>query len=160
MTITKDHVVEIDYKLTNDDGQVLDTSEGAAPLAYLHGHNNIVMGLEKELEGKKEGDNFQAKVNPSEGYGDRVEQLVSQVPKDEFSTIPDLQEGMQLQAQTEQGFQIFTVVKIDGDTVTVDGNHPLAGQTLHFEVTVKSVRAASDEEIAHGHVHGPGGAEH
>ena len=160
MTITKDHVVEIDYKLTNDDGQVLDTSEGAAPLAYLHGHNNIVMGLEKELEGKKEGDNFQATVNPSEGYGDRVEQLVSQVPKDEFSTIPDLQEGMQLQAQTEQGFQIFTVVKIDGDTVTVDGNHPLAGQTLHFEVTVKSVRAASDEEIAHGHVHGPGGAEH
>ena len=160
MTIAKDHVVEIDYKLTNDAGEVLDTSEGAAPLAYLHGHNNIVVGLEKQLEGKAEGDNFKASVDPSEGYGERTENLVSQVPKDEFKDIPDLQEGMQLQAQTEQGFQIFTVAKIEGETVTVDGNHPLAGQTLHFEVTVKSIRAATSEELDHGHVHGPGGHHH
>lgn len=160
MTIAKDHVVEIDYKLTNDAGEVLDTSEGAAPLAYLHGHNNIVIGLEKQLEGKTQGDNFKASVAPEEGYGERTDNLVSQVPKAEFESVGELTEGMQLQAQTDQGFQIFTVAKIDGDMVTVDGNHPLAGQTLHFDVTVKSVRAATSEELDHGHVHGEGGHQH
>lgn len=160
MTIAKDSVVEINYTLTNGAGEVLDSSKGNSPLAYLHGHQNIVVGLEKELEGKKQGDAFKASVSPEEGYGQRVETLVSEVPRAEFESIPDLKEGMQLQAQTDQGFQIFTVTKLEGETVTVDGNHPLAGETLNFEVEVVSVRAATEEEISHGHVHGPGGHTH
>lgn len=162
MTITADHVVEFDYTLTNDKGEVLDTSrgEGRRPLAYLHGKNNIIPGLEKHLEGKKEGDQFNATIAPEEAYGERTDDRVTTVPRAELAQIPDLQAGMQLQAQTPQGTQVVTVTEVNDDTVTLDANHPLAGETLNFDIEVVAVRKATDEEVAHGHAHGPEGHEH
>ncbi len=160
MVIAKDFVVEIDYTLTNNEGEVLDSSNGREPLAYLHGHKNIVAGLEKDLEGKKIGEAFKSVVTPLEGYGELNSQLVTQVPKEELASIPDLKEGISIQAQSSNGVQIFKIIKIEEDKVTLDGNHPLAGQTLYFDVNVKSIREATSEEISHGHVHGPGGHHH
>lgn len=160
MTIENDLVVAIDYKLTNDAGELLDTSEGAGPLTYLHGHKNIIPGLENALVGKKEGDQLTASIPAAEAYGEKREDLVSEVPLSELAGIPDLKAGLQLQADTPQGVQVFTVLNVGEETATLDGNHPLAGLTLHFDVTVKTVRKANAEEISHGHVHGEGGHHH
>ncbi|MCB0363213.1 MAG: peptidylprolyl isomerase, partial [Bdellovibrionales bacterium] len=121
---------------------------------------NIIPGLEKELVGRKPGDSLRAIVNPSEGYGDRDEGLVQQINRLQLKDVPQLELGMQLQSQSEQGLQTFTVVKFDEDKVTLDGNHPLAGKMLHFDIEVRSVRFASESEIKHGHVHGPQQHEH
>jgi len=160
MEIQKGKVVSIDYKLTNNDGEVLDSSEGREPLAYMHGSGQIVPGLEKELEGKAEGSNVKAAVQPDEAYGTRKDELVSQVDKQAFQGVDEIKPGMQFQATTPQGTQIITVQKVEGDQVTVDANHPLAGETLNFDVTVREVRDATEEEEQHGHAHGPGGHQH
>lgn len=160
MNATQDHVVVIDYTLTNSSGEVLDSSQGKEPLAYLHGFQNIIPGLEKALEGKQKGDELQVKLSPEEAYGPRRDELLSVVDKNELAQIPNLEEGMQLQAQTPQGVQVFTVSAINGDKVTLDGNHPLAGEELNFSVKVVDVRKASQEELEHGHVHGAGGHQH
>ncbi|MCB0367418.1 MAG: peptidylprolyl isomerase [Bdellovibrionaceae bacterium] len=160
MTISKDHVVEIAYTLTDDNGKVLDSSQGRGPLAYLHGARNIIPGLESELEGKTIGDALKVTVAPAQAYGERNDKLINEVPRTELAQIPDLQVGIQLQAQSPQGVQIFTVTAVGDDTVTLDGNHPLAGMTLHFDVQIVHVRKATEEELAHGHVHGPGGHQH
>lgn len=160
MTIAKDHVVEIEYTLTDEQGTVLDTSKGNEPLAYLHGSKNIIPGLEKELEGKAKGDEVKVTVPPKEAYGEYMDVLVNKVDKTELSSIPNLQVGLQLQAQTDKGVQVFTVTEINDDKVTLDGNHPLAGKTLNFDVKVANVRQATPEEISHGHVHGKGGQQH
>lgn len=160
MNAAQDHVVLIEYTLKNASGEVLDSSKGGEPLAYLHGFQNIVPGLEKALEGKQKGDELEVKLSPEDAYGPKRDELVSDVDKSELAQIPNLEEGMQLQAQTPQGIQIFTVVKINGDKVTLDGNHPLAGEELNFSVKVVDVRKASQEELEHGHVHGPGGHQH
>jgi FKBP-type peptidyl-prolyl cis-trans isomerase SlyD len=153
-------VVSIDYTLTDADGTVLDTSEGRAPLAYLHGAVNIVPGLEKEMTGRQAGDKFAVVVPPEEGYGQPNPMLVQTVPRAAFQGVDDIQVGMEFQAQTPQGPLSVVVSKVDADEVTVDGNHPLAGKTLHFAIEVTDVRDASVEELAHGHVHGPGGHHH
>ena len=160
MQISKNKVVTMEYTLTGDGGEVLDSSDGGEPLAYLHGVGGIIPGLEEALEGKAAGDALNVTIAPDKGYGNRDEQLINSVPKSEFAGIDDLQEGMPLQAQTEQGVQVFWVTKIEADSVTVDGNHPLAGMTLNFDVKVVEVRDATQEELTHGHVHGPGGHEH
>lgn len=160
MTIQDNCVVAIDYTLKDKNGNVLDSSSGKDPLYYLHGKRNIIPGLEKELTGKKQDDELTVVVSPDEGYGQRQDALMTEVSKQELAGVPNLEVGIQLQAQTAQGVQIFTVAAIDGDTVTLDGNHPLAGEELHFSVTVKSVREATQEELDHGHVHGPGGHHH
>lgn len=160
LLIGKDLVVEIDYTLTDDAGKVLDSSQGRGPLAYLHGAGNIIPGLESELEGKTVGAAFKVSIAPDKAYGARNESLINVVPKEELSEIPDLEVGIQLQAQSAQGIQVFTVTEIGDATVTLDGNHPLAGVTLHFDVEVMNVRAATEEEMSHGHVHGPGGHRH
>lgn len=160
MQIAKNYVVEFDYTLKNNDGEMLDTSQGKAPLAYLHGSKNIIPGLEKELEGKKEGDQFKISIPPAEGYGERNEQMVTSVPRSDLSQVPDIDVGMQLQAQTPQGVQVFTIVELDDENVTLDANHPLAGVTLNFDIKVVAVREATTEEIEHGHVHSPGGHHH
>ena len=160
MQISKNTVVEMEYTLKDTAGEVLDTSNGKGPLAYLHGFKNIIPGLEKELEGKKSGDELSVKISPEQAYGQRDENLISEVSKNELSAIPDLEVGMQLQAQSSQGARILTVTQIEGETVTLDANHPLAGMELHFEVKVTKVRSATEEELAHGHVHGPGGHQH
>ncbi|MFC4727708.1 FKBP-type peptidyl-prolyl cis-trans isomerase [Coralloluteibacterium thermophilus] len=158
MEIAQNSVATFHYTLTDDAGAVLDTSSGREPLAYLHGAGNIVPGLESALEGKKAGDRLKVDVKPEEGYGVRHEQLVQQVPREAFQGVEDVQVGMQFQAQTQGGALSVVVTEVKDGIVTVDGNHPLAGKTLHFEVEITDVRAASAEELQHGHAHGVGGA--
>ena len=160
MQISANMVVSIDYTLTDDQGTVIDSSEGRGPLAYLHGMNNIIPGLENALEGKSKGDSLQVKVSPEEGYGERSEELTQAIPKQMFEGNDDIQVGMQFQTMTEQGPHVVTVTQIDDDTITVDGNHPLAGENLNFDVTVVDIREATAEELDHGHVHGPEGHDH
>lgn len=160
MQIAERTVASFHYTLTDDAGQVIDSSSGRAPLTYLHGVGQIVPGLEKELEGKSAGDKFAVDVAPEEGYGPRHDGLIQQVPRAAFQGVDQLEVGMQFQAQGPQGGLSVVVTAIEGDQVTVDGNHPLAGQTLHFAIEVTDVREASVEEVLHGHVHGEGGHEH
>jgi len=160
MKIAHEKVVSIHYTLTNGEGTVLDSSSGGHPLAYLHGFGNIIPGLENALEGKETGDKLSVTVEPEEGYGARDERLVQAVPRGAFKGVTELAPGMQFQAQGPQGTRLVVVTKVAEDVVTVDANHPLAGQTLHFEVEVSEVRDATSEELEHGHVHGPGGHHH
>ncbi len=154
MKITKHTVVAIDYELTDDTGDVIDTSTGSAPLTYLHGTGSIIPGLENALEGKNSGERLNVTIQPADAYGDRHEALRQVVSREQFGDIEDLQIGMRFRAPTETGGQlVLTIVEMDGDSVTVDGNHELAGVTLHFDVTIRDVREASAEEISHGHVH-------
>lgn len=153
MDIQKGRVVGMHYTLRNDEGEIIDTSEGREPLVFLQGFGNIINGLESELEGKSLGDKLEVVVEPEHGYGVRHEQLIQQVPKSAFEGVDELQVGMQFQAQTEQGPIPIRIVEINGEEVTIDGNHELAGVRLHFAVSIESVREASQEEIEHGHVH-------
>ncbi|HAW86762.1 MAG TPA: peptidylprolyl isomerase [Spirochaetaceae bacterium] len=154
MNIEKDRVVSIDYQLKNAQGDVIDASEPGEPLVYLHGNQNLIPGLEKRLEGKKADDKLQCVIAPAEGYGERDDELVFAVPRKEFAEPDKVQVGMQFQAQQADGVHIVTVASLTDEEVTVDANHPLAGQSLHFDVTVREVREASAEELSHGHVHG------
>ena len=153
MTISHQKVVLIDYTLKNAKGEVLDSSEGEEPLAYLHGENNIVPGLERELEGKKVGDTISTIVSPEDGYGVRNEELIGSIPREMFESDIDIKAGMSFQAETDQGVQVVSVTDVNDAEVTVDGNHPLAGEALHFDVTVRDIREATSEELEHGHVH-------
>ncbi len=155
MKISPQLVASIHYTLKNDEGEVLDSSEGQEPLDYLHGKQNIVIGLEKALEGKSIGDKLSVAVSPEDGYGEYDASLVQQLPKDMFTGVDEVEVGMEFHAQTQNGMQIIEVKAIDGDIVTIDGNHPMAGQTLHFDVEVTNVREATADELEHGHVHGP-----
>jgi FKBP-type peptidyl-prolyl cis-trans isomerase SlyD len=160
MQIADNSVATFHYTLTDDNGQVIDSSEGREPLTYLHGSGQIVPGLEKAMAGRTAGDQFKVEVAPAEGYGVHHAELVQAVPREAFQGVDDIQPGMQFQAHGPQGAVHVTVTKVDGETVHIDGNHPLAGQTLHFDIQVTDVREASAEELAHGHVHGPGGHHH
>jgi FKBP-type peptidyl-prolyl cis-trans isomerase SlyD len=160
MQITNNVVALIEYTLTNNQGEVLDSSVGGEPLGYIHGAGNIIPGLESALEGKKVGDTLKVTVAPEDGYGEKNEGLLQEVPREMFQGVDTIEVGMQFHAQTDHGMQVITVAKVDGSTVTVDGNHPLAGETLHFDVKVIEVRAATEEEMEHGHVHGHGGHHH
>ena len=153
MNIAKNSVVSVHYTLTDDDGNIIDSSEDGTPLVYLHGAGNIIIGLEKALENKVAGDKLKVSVEPEEGYGVRNEELIQQVPRSYFENIDNLDVGMQFHAETEQGPVPVTIVEINGDTITIDGNHALAGVRLHFDVTIDSVREANEEEISHGHPH-------
>ena len=159
--ITQHSVVTIHYELKDSEGTVLDSSKGKDPLVYLHGAGNIIVGLEEALIGKKIGDEVSTVVAPEKGYGMPVDALIQTVPRSAFGEgIDAVTVGMRFQAETEQGPVPVVVTAIDGEMVTVDGNHPLAGKELHFKVSISEIRAASQEEIDHGHVHGPGGHHH
>lgn len=160
MEIAADRVVLIHYTLKADDGAVIDSSAGAEPLAYIQGHGNLVAGLEKALEGKQDGDTVAVSVAPADGYGERDAALIQRVPKRSMQGSGEIKKGMQFQARTDDGMRMFTVTAVVGDMVTLDGNHPLADKTLHFDVQVVSVRDATTEELEHGHVHGAGGHHH
>ena len=160
MQIGERTVATFHYTLTDAAGTVIDSSDGRAPLSYLHGAGNIVPGLEKEMSGKKQGDTFNVVVAPEEGYGMPNPMMIQVVPREAFQGVDTLEVGMEFQAQTPQGPMSVAIAKIDGDEVMVDGNHPLAGQTLHFAIDVTDVRDASLEELTHGHVHDPGGHHH
>lgn len=156
MQISKHKVAGINYTLRDNDGNVLDSSEGRDPLYYLHGEGNLIPGMEEGLEGKVEGDKFELKVSPDKGYGERDPELVQEVPRSAFGT-QDVRPGMQFQANHGQ---VVTVTQVSSEQVTIDANHPLAGQELNFDVEIVEVRDATPEEIAHGHVHGPEGHNH
>ncbi|MFB6349006.1 FKBP-type peptidyl-prolyl cis-trans isomerase [Moraxella marmotae] len=159
-TITNDTVVQFNYTLTNAQGEVLDQSR-EAPLAYLHGHHNIIPGLESEMAGKKVGDKFTVTVAPENAYGEYVAEAVQEVPRANFQGVDNIEVGMQFQTQTQDGHVMLVSVKdVTDDVVVVDGNHPLAGVELTFDVEIVEVREATADEIAHGHAHGVGGHHH
>lgn len=158
-TIAKDTAVRFNYILKDENGNVIDQSQGE-PLAYLHGHNNIIPGLEKELEGKSAGDSLTAVIEPADAYGEYQEQAVQQVPRANFQGVDNIQPGMQFQSEAEGQVMLVTVTDVNDDTVTVDANHPLAGKKLSFDVEIVEVRAATEDELNHGHVHGAGGVQH
>ena len=150
MEIADARVASIQYTLTDDAGQVLDKSPESQPLRYFHGAGNIIPGLEKALAGRKAGDSLKVDVAPEEGYGPRQEQLVQVLPREAFQGVERVEPGMQFQAQGGGGPLLVTVLEVSDDKVRIDGNHPLAGQTLHFDVAVVDVREATDEEKQSG----------
>jgi FKBP-type peptidyl-prolyl cis-trans isomerase SlyD len=152
--IQEKRVVSIHYRLTNDAGEELDSSTGGDPLAYLHGSNSLIPGLESALTGQSAGDKLKVTVQPTDAYGEISTDLVQVVPIDAFDSPENVKPGVQFQAQGPDGqVQLITVREVNDAGVTIDANHPLAGQVLHFDVSVEDVREASAEEIAHGHVH-------
>ncbi|KAA0873966.1 FKBP-type peptidyl-prolyl cis-trans isomerase [Nitrincola tapanii] len=154
MQIAPQTVVSIHYTLTNDEGNVMDSSVGSDPLAYLHGAHNIIPGLENALLGKQVGDTLKVTVEPEQGYGEVREEMIQDVDRANFEGVDEIEVGMQFMAQTPWGQQPVTVIAVAGDSVTLDGNHPLAGQTLTFDVEVMEVRAATEEEKEAGSVAG------
>jgi len=160
LMIGENSVVSLHYTLKNDSGEVMDSSEGHPPLVYLHGANNLIQGLEDELQGKTAGSKFNATIPPEGAYGDVQQELIQVVDKSMFEGVGEVEPGMSFVAQDNSGGrQQIRVVAVQGDDVTIDANHPMAGMTLHFEVEVVDVRDATAQEIAHGHVHAHG-ADH
>ncbi|HLU87677.1 MAG TPA: peptidylprolyl isomerase [Taishania sp.] len=160
MKVTINSVVSLDYTLKNNKGEVLDSSNGRSPLVYLHGVGALIPGLENEINGMEKGQSKLVTVQPEDAYGQRSEDLLHIVPKSGFQGDEEMFVGMQVQLETEQGPAIASISKIEGDDVTLDLNHPLAGEVLTFEISIADVREATADEIAHGHVHGPGGHHH
>ncbi len=153
MEITENKVVMFHYTLKDAQGEEIESSRGGDPLAYIHGKSNIIQGLESALEGREAGDEFVVQIPPEEAYGERDERLVQDVPRDIFEGVDDVEVGMQFRAESQAGEQMVTVTEVEGDEVTVDGNHPLAGETLSFDVEITGVREATEEELSHGHPH-------
>ena len=161
MKVGKDKVVLMHYTLKNDAGDVIDSSEGGDPLPFLQGHGNIIPGLESALEGSKVGDKLDVSIEPEEGYGERMKDAIQEIPSSALKGVDEVKVGMQLQSQDKDGNAfLVNVTKIEDDKITVDANHPLAGQTLHFSVSIESIRKAEDEELSHGHVHADGQHHH
>ena len=161
MKVGKDKVVLMHYTLKNDAGDVIDSSDGADPLPFLQGHGNIIPGLESALEGSKVGDKLDVSIKPEEGYGERMKDAIQEIPSSALKGVDKVKVGMQLQSQDKDGNAfLVNVTKIEDDKITVDGNHPLAGQTLHFSVSIESIRKAEAEELSHGHVHADGQHNH
>jgi len=158
--IADQKVVSLNFTVKDGQEQIIDSSEGGSPLVYLHGQNNIIPGLEAALEGKAIGDEFDVTIEPAEGYGDYNEEILQVMPKEAFQGVETIEPGMVFTAQTQNGPVQLAVTKIEGEQVTVDPNHPLAGKTLNFTGSVIEVRDATEEELAHGHVHGEGGHQH
>lgn len=153
MLVGPNCVVSIYYTLTDDDGEVMDQSPEGQPLSYLHGAAGIIPGLENELTGKVAGDDFKVTINPEEAYGPHHPEMVQELPRTSFPEGMEIQPGMQFTAQSNNGPVTVVVTRVEGDSVTVDANHPLAGKILHFEGKIDSVRDATPEELDHGHVH-------
>ncbi|MCF1427468.1 MAG: peptidylprolyl isomerase [Shewanella sp.] len=151
--IENNKVVAIDYSVTDETHQLIDSSDGREPLKYLHGAGNIIPGLEQALTGKQMGETFEVTVEPAQAYGEHNPANVQQVSLDAFSGVEQVEVGMSFTAQGENGQFQVTVTEVTDDKVTVDANHPLAGKTLTFKGIIRDVRDASEEELAHGHVH-------
>jgi FKBP-type peptidyl-prolyl cis-trans isomerase SlyD len=156
MQVANDTAVSIHYTLTNDAGEVLDSSIGQETLDYLHGTGNIISGLEGAITGKSIGDKFKIRIEPADAYGEIHEDRVQVISRDMFEGIDDIQVGMQFHADVSHGPGVVTVVSINDDDITIDGNHPLAGIALTFDVEVIDIRPATSEEMDHGHIHGAG----
>lgn len=157
MEISNNTVVTIHYTLKNNNGDIIDSSSDAGPFSYLHGANNIIPGLESALTGKTVGEKLDTTIEPKDAYGERHDDLIQVLPRAQFAGVDDLQPGMQFQAESTEGnMQIITVTAVNDEEVTVDANHPLAGETLHFSVEILDLREATESEIEHGHTHHDG----
>ncbi|WP_029151517.1 FKBP-type peptidyl-prolyl cis-trans isomerase [Methylovulum miyakonense] len=156
MQVADNMAVSIHYTLTNDEGEVIDSSAGGEPLVYLHGGGNIISGLEQALHGKAVGDKFNVRIDAENAYGEFMDDRVQVISRAMFEGIDEIEVGMQFHADVSDGPGIVTVVNVDGDEVTIDGNHPLAGMALTFDVEVLELRPGTREELAHGHIHGAG----
>lgn len=156
MHVADNMAVSIHYTLTDDNNQQLDTSIGSDPLEYLHGKGNIISGLEQALTGKSVGDKFNVRIEPENAYGEHHDEMVQVIPRSMFEGVDQLEVGMQFHADVSSGPGVVTIVNIEGDDITIDGNHPLAGVALTFDVEVMNVREASADELTHGHIHGEG----
>jgi FKBP-type peptidyl-prolyl cis-trans isomerase SlyD len=154
MQVADNMAVSIHYTLTNDEGEVLDSSIDDEALVYLQGSGNIISGLENALIGKVVGDKFKVRLDPEDAYGELMDDMIEVISREMFEGIDNVEVGMQFHADVSSGTGVVTVVSIDGDNITIDGNHPLAGQALTFDVEVIDVRAATEEEASHGHIHG------
>ena len=153
MKIEKNKVVSINYTLTDTKGVTLDSSEGREPLNFIHGMGHIIIGLEEALEGKVKGEKLNVSIPPEKGYGIKNEEMIQKIPKNQFDASQQIEPGMQFHAQAEGRTLVVTVTKVEDEFVTIDANHPLAGETLNFDVEIIDVRDASAEELSHGHVH-------
>jgi FKBP-type peptidyl-prolyl cis-trans isomerase SlyD len=160
MQIADKMAVSIHYTLTNDTGEVLDSSIGDEALVYLHGTGNIISGLEDALQGKVVGDKFNVRIAAKDAYGEQNNEMIQVIPRAMFEGIDEIEVGMQFHADVSSGSGEVTVVKIEGDEITIDGNHPMAGMALTFDVEVMDVRPATKEEAEHGHIHGAGCHHH
>lgn len=160
MSVTKDTVVQFHYNLTDAEGTVEETTRGGTPMAYLHGHDNMITGLEKAMDGKEAGDTFSVTLEPKDAYGEFLLDCEQRIPVKHLQGAKKWRKGMVGTVQTEQGLRQVTVVKVGKFMVTVDNNHPLAGKTLTFDIEIMDLREATAEEIAHGHAHGVGGHQH
>lgn len=160
MQVADDMVVAFHFTLTNEQGEQIHSTRPDAPLTYLHGRGEIIDGLEKALAGKSQGESFDLVLGPGEAYGDRDPALVQTVDRSEFPDAGELEIGMRFWVEDDQGERTITITGIEGDEVTVDGNHPLAGERISFEVEILEVRQATEEELSHGHAHGGNGHQH
>jgi len=160
MQVANNTAVAFHYTLTNDAGDELDSTAGSEPLMYLHGRGNIISGLEEALKNKEVGDTFIVRIEPADAYGEFNEDMIQVVSRDMFDGIDRVEVGMQFHAAVNSGSGVITVIEVNGDDITVDGNHPLAGQALNFAIEIIDIRQATPEEISHGHIHGPGGHHH
>lgn len=160
LMIGKNNVVSIHYTLKDGAGDVLDSSDGKQPMQYLHGANNLIPGLENELQGKSSGAKFETTIPPEQAYGERNEEFVQTIKKDVFQGVESVEPGMTFVAKGEgDAERQVRVTEVEGEDVTIDANHPMAGMTLHFDVEVLGVREGTEQELEHGHVH-PEGADH
>ena len=160
MQVSEHKVVVLKYEVIDEQDQLVDRSEDDGPLAYIHGNGQLIPGLENALEGREQGDKLSIDVPPDQGYGERDEDGIQTVSRSQFDNGDQIEAGMQFEAQDDEGHQIVTVVGVEGDKITLDTNHPLAGKTLHFKVEIVEVLDATPEELDHNHVHGPGGHHH
>jgi FKBP-type peptidyl-prolyl cis-trans isomerase SlyD len=156
MKITEKMAVSIHYVLTDGAGTELDNSRNEKPMVYLHGTGQIISGLEKALYEKSVGDKFKVTIAPEDAYGERRDDMEQVVPMSMFEGMDNVEEGMQFHADASQGVDVVTVTKVDGDNITIDGNHPLAGVALTFDVEVMDIRPATEDELSHNHIHGEG----
>ncbi len=153
MQVADNLVISIDYTLINDDNEELDSSKGQEPLAYIQGANNIVQGLEEALTGKSVGDSFNVTIEPEKAYGLYHEDMKQVTDKSMFEGVENLEVGMMFNADVSHGTGVVTITKIEGDQITIDGNHPLAGETLTFDVNIVDIREATADELKNGHIH-------
>jgi FKBP-type peptidyl-prolyl cis-trans isomerase SlyD len=160
LTVQDNHVITLNYQLKNQEQQLIDSSDRDGPIVYLHGAKDILPGIEKAVLGLEVGGKAQVSIPPEEAYGDFDKTKIQEVPRSAFAGMDKVEVGMHVQEETPQGPVVVTVTEVTDEVVTVDANHPLAGQTLHFDLEVAGVREASEEEISHGHVHGPDGHHH
>lgn len=152
LKVEENKVVSLHYDVTDDEGNLVDSSKGVTPLSYLHGRGNIIPGLEESLEGRNVDEEFNVTIQPENAYGFRDENMKQVVPRADLSSIKDLQVGMHIQATTDQGPILLVVVELDNENVTLDANHPLAGKVLNFKVKIVAIRDATKIEIEKGHL--------